>query len=94
MDNHCGVSESWKSRIYFSVSDIKEEVLSKFFSLCGEVQNVRVIRDSITGIGKGFGYILFKVQYRLFLSTCVQYARSVKIILTCSLYAKAKLSFD
>ena len=37
-------------------------MLSEFFSPCGEIQNVRVIRDSITGIGKGFGYILFEVH--------------------------------
>ncbi|CAB3997216.1 RNA-binding 34 [Paramuricea clavata] len=40
--------------------DIKEEALSEFFSPCGDVLNVRVIRDSTTGIGKGFGYVLFK----------------------------------
>ncbi|XP_028396068.1 RNA-binding protein 34-like [Dendronephthya gigantea] len=42
------------------IFDMKEETLSEFFSPCGEVLNARVIRDSTTGIGKGFGYVLFK----------------------------------
>ena len=47
----------------FYFLDIKEEALSEFFAPCGEILNVRVIRDSTTGIGKGFGYVLFKVQF-------------------------------
>ena len=43
----------------FSV-DIKEEDLNTSFTVCGEVPSVRIIRDSATGIGKGFGYVLFK----------------------------------
>merc|ERR1739838_183800 len=29
------------------------------FSKCGEVENVRLVRDTTTGIGKGFGYVNF-----------------------------------
>lgn len=31
----------------------------KFFEDCGEIKNVRLIRDGKTGIGKGFGYVNF-----------------------------------
>ena len=44
----------------FSV-DIKEQAVSDLFAICGDVENVRIIRDAATGIGKGFGYVLFKV---------------------------------
>ena len=36
-------------------------MLRQFFVDCGEVEAVRIIRDSKTGAGKGFGFILFKV---------------------------------
>jgi len=38
---------------------INEETLREHFSNCGEILNIRVIRDSATHIGKGFGYIRF-----------------------------------
>ncbi|XP_023227278.1 RNA-binding protein 34-like isoform X3 [Centruroides sculpturatus] len=40
--------------------NITDEELWKFFETCGEIINVRVIRDKSTRIGKGFGYVLFK----------------------------------
>lgn len=36
-----------------------EEPLWKHFSECGEVEYVRIIRDSKTNVGKGFGYVQF-----------------------------------
>lgn len=36
-----------------------EEELRQLFSECGEVESVRVIRDTKTGIGKGFGFVTF-----------------------------------
>ncbi|XP_046847741.1 RNA-binding protein 34-like [Xenia sp. Carnegie-2017] len=39
--------------------DMEEKSLNEFFSPCGEVVNIRIIRDSRTGVGKGFGYVLF-----------------------------------
>lgn len=30
------------------------------FVECGDIQDVRIVRDSRTGAGKGFGFILFK----------------------------------
>lgn len=41
--------------------DMEEKSLNEFFSPCGDVVNIRIIRDSRTGVGKGFGYVLFKV---------------------------------
>ena len=36
-----------------------EEKLRGCFSNCGDVESVRIIRDSKTGIGKGFGFVTF-----------------------------------
>lgn len=36
-----------------------EEQLRTTFSDCGAIESVRIVRDSKTGIGKGFGFILF-----------------------------------
>lgn len=36
-----------------------EEKLREVFSVCGEVESVRIVRDSKSGIGKGFGFITF-----------------------------------
>ncbi|XP_063792662.1 RNA-binding protein 34 [Pseudophryne corroboree] len=40
--------------------DIEDEALRKHFSECGSVGGVRIIRDHHSGIGKGFGYVLFQ----------------------------------
>ncbi|KAJ3041770.1 Nucleolar protein 12 [Rhizophlyctis rosea] len=40
--------------------DIDEESLWEFFAECGDVENVRVIRDRSTNVGKGFAYVQFK----------------------------------
>ncbi|XP_046577604.1 RNA-binding protein 34-like [Haliotis rubra] len=39
--------------------DIEENMVWKHFEPCGSIENVRVIRDRQTGLGKGFGYVLF-----------------------------------
>ena len=39
---------------------IKEEELRQHFTQCGDVDDVRIIRDKQTGIGKGFSYVAFK----------------------------------
>ncbi|KAK3580373.1 hypothetical protein CHS0354_001488 [Potamilus streckersoni] len=39
--------------------DIEEEALRNHFHDCGKIENVRVIRDRKTGLGKGFCYVLF-----------------------------------
>jgi len=38
---------------------VQEDDVRKLFSKCGDIENVRLIRDSATGIGKGFGYVNF-----------------------------------
>ncbi|KAJ2077306.1 Nucleolar protein 12 [Coemansia sp. RSA 988] len=37
----------------------EEEALWKHFNTCGAVENVRIIRDSKTNLGKGFAYVQF-----------------------------------
>jgi len=44
--------------------------LRKHFAECGEIDNVRIIRDKTTGVGKGFGYIVFEVSRLLNCSIC------------------------
>nr|XP_033787753.1 RNA-binding protein 34-like [Geotrypetes seraphini]XP_033787754.1 RNA-binding protein 34-like [Geotrypetes seraphini] len=39
--------------------EAEEEGLRELFSDCGQVASVRIIRDKGTGMGKGFGYVLF-----------------------------------
>ena len=39
--------------------DEQEETLWKAFSDCGEVVNVRIIRDAKTNLGKGNFYLLY-----------------------------------
>ncbi|NXU81954.1 RBM34 protein, partial [Oreotrochilus melanogaster] len=40
--------------------DISDDAVREHFSVCGEVVAVRVVRDKKTGLGKGFGYVLFE----------------------------------
>ncbi|OZJ04025.1 hypothetical protein BZG36_03759 [Bifiguratus adelaidae] len=40
--------------------DASEEQLWHFFKDCGEVENVRIVRDKKTNLGKGFAYVQFK----------------------------------
>ena len=37
-----------------------EEALRVVFSGCGEVEGVRIVRDTKTGAGKGFGFVIFR----------------------------------
>lgn len=46
-------------RLY--VSEIQDDDLWSAFEDCGVIDSVRVVRDEKTGIGKGFGYVNFKV---------------------------------
>uniref|UniRef100_A0AAR2JDU7 RRM domain-containing protein n=1 Tax=Pygocentrus nattereri TaxID=42514 RepID=A0AAR2JDU7_PYGNA len=40
--------------------DIMELPLRKHFEECGKVEAVRLVRDHNSGVGKGFGYVLFE----------------------------------
>ena len=48
-------------------SDVAELSLRQHFEDCGPVEAVRLIRDRETGMGKGFGYVLFEVRGTPFL---------------------------
>ena len=41
--------------------DVQDEDLYTHFARCGDIEFVRVVRDKKTNIGKGFGYVQFKV---------------------------------
>lgn len=49
-------------------ADIVDEAVYKHFESCGEIDNVRIIRDNQTGVGKGFGYVQFKTPDSLALA--------------------------
>ncbi|XP_077516216.1 uncharacterized protein LOC144126125 [Amblyomma americanum] len=40
--------------------EVQDEELWAFFAECGDVTAVRLIRDKVTGMGKGFGFVTFK----------------------------------
>ncbi|NXP44175.1 RBM34 protein, partial [Heliornis fulica] len=40
--------------------DISDDTVREHFSVCGGVVAVRIVRDRQTGLGKGFGYVLFQ----------------------------------
>ncbi|CAH2246069.1 RNA-binding 34 [Pelobates cultripes] len=39
--------------------EIQEDSVREHFAECGKVEAVRLIRDKTSGLGKGFGYVLF-----------------------------------
>ncbi|XP_064239687.1 RNA-binding protein 34 isoform X3 [Aotus nancymaae] len=39
---------------------IEASAVEKHFLDCGSIMAVRIVRDQVTGIGKGFGYVLFE----------------------------------
>ncbi|XP_023071996.1 RNA-binding protein 34 isoform X2 [Piliocolobus tephrosceles] len=39
---------------------VAESAVEKHFLDCGSVMAVRIVRDQVTGVGKGFGYVLFE----------------------------------
>lgn len=43
--------------------DVEEESLRNYFSVCGVIENIRLVRDSKTLQGKGIGYVTFQVSY-------------------------------
>ncbi|KAJ3614273.1 hypothetical protein NHX12_017847 [Muraenolepis orangiensis] len=63
--------------------ELKEACLREHFSACGEVDGVRLVRDKQSGMGKGFGYILFQsadsVQLALKLDGSTLKGRKVRV---------------
>ncbi|XP_012315302.1 RNA-binding protein 34 isoform X4 [Aotus nancymaae] len=39
---------------------VEASAVEKHFLDCGSIMAVRIVRDQVTGIGKGFGYVLFE----------------------------------
>ncbi|XP_070590080.1 RNA-binding protein 34 isoform X2 [Erythrolamprus reginae] len=40
--------------------EIDDDILRNHFLECGNVTGIRIVRDRNTGVGKGFGYVLFE----------------------------------
>ncbi|KAJ8002233.1 hypothetical protein DPEC_G00177770 [Dallia pectoralis] len=63
--------------------DISELPLRQHFEQCGRVDGVRLVRDKNSGMGKGFGYILFEnidaVQLALKLDASKVLGRSIRV---------------
>ncbi|CAG0889072.1 unnamed protein product [Darwinula stevensoni] len=64
--------------------DLEDEDLRKHFESCGELQSVRLIRESSTGLGRGFGYVNFKeedgVKNALMLNGSVLNGNSLRVM--------------
>lgn len=69
-ENHIRVDWATKKELDYTKTifignlafNVTEEELRKEFQSCGDIENIRVIRDPATHIGKGIGYITFKSE--------------------------------
>ncbi|NXI29740.1 RBM34 protein, partial [Sterrhoptilus dennistouni] len=63
--------------------DIRDDAVREHFHDCGDVVGVRVVRDRSTGLGKGFGYVLFEntdaVHLALKLNNSVLLGRKIRV---------------
>ncbi|NXR87251.1 RBM34 protein, partial [Hypocryptadius cinnamomeus] len=63
--------------------DIRDDAVREHFHDCGDVVGVRVVRDRTTGLGKGFGYVLFQntdaVHLALKLNNSVLMGRKIRV---------------
>ncbi|KFQ73123.1 RNA-binding protein 34, partial [Phoenicopterus ruber ruber] len=63
--------------------DISDDAVREHFSVCGGVIAVRIVRDRKTGLGKGFGYVLFEntdaVHLALELNDSVLMGRKIRV---------------
>ncbi|NXE89570.1 RBM34 protein, partial [Menura novaehollandiae] len=63
--------------------DIRDDAVREHFHVCGDVVGVRVVRDRRTGLGKGFGYVLFEntdaVHLALKLNNSVLMGRKIRV---------------
>ncbi|XP_067680759.1 RNA-binding protein 34-like isoform X2 [Haliotis asinina] len=75
--------------------DIEENMMWKHFEQCGSIENVRIIRDRQTGLGKGFGYVLFSekssVDLALQLHKSVLNGRKIRVTNCTSVQKKDSL---
>uniref|UniRef100_A0A8C4XMK3 RNA binding motif protein 34 n=1 Tax=Falco tinnunculus TaxID=100819 RepID=A0A8C4XMK3_FALTI len=62
---------------------ISDDAVREHFSVCGGVVAVRIVRDRNTGLGKGFGYVLFEntdaVHLALKLNETVLMGRRIRV---------------
>jgi len=42
--------------------NVSDEALHQHFQKCGAIEAVRAVRDKLSGMGKGFGYVTFKAS--------------------------------
>lgn len=49
--------------MFLVLKDAQEEELRDAFKECGDIENIRIVRDRQLGSGKGFGYVNFKVIF-------------------------------
>ncbi|NXR61691.1 RBM34 protein, partial [Rhadina sibilatrix] len=63
--------------------DIQDDAVREHFHVCGDIVGVRVVRDRRTGLGKGFGYVLFEnadaVHLALKLNNSVLMGRKIRV---------------
>ncbi|NWI56008.1 RBM34 protein, partial [Calyptomena viridis] len=63
--------------------DIPNDAVREHFHVCGDVVGVRIVRDRKTGLGKGFGYVLFEntdaVHLALKLNNSVLMGRQIRV---------------
>lgn len=74
-----GQSHDHKRSIFIGnlAFDVSEEDVWAAFASCGDIQNVRIVRDKVTNVGKGIGYVLFKERSST--SVAMQLNDTVKI---------------
>lgn len=58
----CDATASLMNTLFVFMADITEHPLREHFEDCGNVEAVRLVRDRESGMGKGFGYVLFEVK--------------------------------
>lgn len=55
--------------------EAEESAVEEHFLDCGTIVAVRIVRDQVTGVGRGFGYVLFEVWETNALSHPLKWAR-------------------
>ncbi|KAM7060861.1 RNA-binding protein 34 [Acridotheres tristis] len=86
VDTACKTSSHDNKRSVFLGNlsyDIRDDAVREHFRVCGDIVGVRVVRDRRTGLGKGFGYVLFEntdaVHLALKLNNSVLMGRKIRV---------------